>query len=155
MPASFEDGPEVWLGAEVWGTGGNVGFTRDGTHAQQLVVPTASLRRKPATLSFEQAASVGVNFMAAWRGLVDGAGLGAGETVVLIGAGGGVGNAAAQIARQLGARVIGVDRSPPHPSAVILGIADPMIVGATDAARMCTRPRWDAARMWCSMPSVA
>jgi len=129
-----EAGPEAWLGAEVWGTGGDVGFTRDGTHAQQLVVPVASLRRKPSTLSFEQAASVGVNYMAAWRGLVDGAGLGAGETVALIGAGGGVGNAAAQIARRLGARVVGVDRSPPRPDAAILGIADPLIVGATDAA---------------------
>ena len=46
-------------------------------------------------------ASVGVNYMAAWRGL-EAAGLRAGETVLLIGAGGGVGGAAAQIARRLG-----------------------------------------------------
>jgi NADPH:quinone reductase len=129
-----EAGPEVWLGAEVWGTGGDVGFTRDGTHAQQLIVPLASLRCKPSTLSFEQAASVGVNYMAAWRGLVDGAGLGAGETLAIIGAGGGVGNAAAQIAKRIGVRVIGVDRSPPRPDAEISRIADPMIVGVTDAA---------------------
>jgi len=129
-----EAGPEAWLGAEVWGTGGDVGFTRDGTHAQQLVVPGASLRRKPSTLSFEQAASVGVNYMAAWRGLVDGAGLRASETLAIIGAGGGVGNAAAQIARRIGARVIGVDRSAPHPDAAIGRIAESMIVGATDPA---------------------
>ncbi len=41
-------GPAEWIGAEVWGTGGDVGFTRDGTHAELLAVPTASLRRKPA-----------------------------------------------------------------------------------------------------------
>ena len=62
-------GPAEWIGAEVWGTGGDVGFTRDGTHAELLAVPTASLRRKPSTLSFDEAASVGVNSMAAWCGI--------------------------------------------------------------------------------------
>jgi len=47
--------------------------------------------------------------MAAWCGL-EAAGLKAGETVLLVGAGGGVGGAAAQIARRFGARVIGADR---------------------------------------------
>jgi NADPH:quinone reductase len=126
-----EAGPSEWIGAEVWGTGGDTGFTRDGTHAELIAVPVASLRRKPGTLSFDQAASVGVNYMAAWCGL-DVAGLGAGETVVLIGAGGGVGGAAAQIARRLGARVIGVDRQTPRPDAPIHGIAEKLIVGATD-----------------------
>jgi len=71
-------------------------------------VPVASLRRKPDNLSFDRVASVGVNYMAAWCGL-EAAGLSAGETVLLIGAGGGVGGAAAQIACRLGARVIGAD----------------------------------------------
>ena len=52
-----EAGPAEWIGAEVWGTGGDVGFTRDGTHAQMIVVPAASLRRKPGRLSFDEAAS--------------------------------------------------------------------------------------------------
>jgi NADPH2:quinone reductase len=47
-----EAGPSEWIGAEVWGTGCDTGFTRDGTHA----VPVASLCRKPETLSFEEAA---------------------------------------------------------------------------------------------------
>ena len=93
-----EAGPAEWIGAEVWGTGGDAGFTRDGTHAELIAVPVASLRRKPDTLSFDEAASVGVNYMAAWCGL-EAASLKAGETVLLIGAGGGVGGAAAQIAR--------------------------------------------------------
>jgi NADPH:quinone reductase-like Zn-dependent oxidoreductase len=75
-----EAGPAKWIGAEVWGTGGNTGFTRDGTHAELIAVPVASLRRKPDTLSFDQAAAVGVNYMAAWCG-VEAAGLRAGETV--------------------------------------------------------------------------
>jgi NADPH:quinone reductase-like Zn-dependent oxidoreductase len=67
------------------------------------------LRRKPDALSFDQAAAVGVNYIAAWCGFEASAGLKAGETVLLIGAGGGVGGAAAQVARHLGARVIGAD----------------------------------------------
>jgi len=126
-----EAGPAEWIGAAVWGTGGDTGFTRDGTHAEMIAVPVASLRRKPDTLSFDQAASVGVNYMAAWRGLAV-AGLSAGETVLLIGAAGGVGGAAAQIARRIGARVIGADLHAPHPEAPILGIADKLIVGAED-----------------------
>src|SRR5580658_9381183 len=55
-----EAGPAEWIGAEVWGTGGDTGFTRDGTHAEFISVPVASLRRKPESLDFDQAASVGV-----------------------------------------------------------------------------------------------
>jgi NADPH:quinone reductase-like Zn-dependent oxidoreductase len=123
-----EAGPPEWIGAQVWGTGGDTGFSRDGTHAEMIAVPVASLRRKPDNLSFDQAASVGVNYMAAWCGL-EAAGLRAGETVLLIGAGGGVGGAAAQIARRLGARVIGADRHAPHPDAPIRGIAEKLILG--------------------------
>jgi NADPH:quinone reductase len=126
-----EAGPSDWIGAEVWGTGGDVGFTRDGTHAELIAIPMASLRRKPRTLSFDEAAAVGVNYMAAWCG-IEAAGLKAGETVLLIGAGGGVGSAAAQIARRLGARVIGVERSAPRPDAPICAIAETLIVGARD-----------------------
>ena len=64
-----EAGPAEWIGAEVWGTGGDTGFIRDGTHAEMIAVPVASLRRKPDTLSFDEAASVGVNYLAAWRGI--------------------------------------------------------------------------------------
>ncbi|MEA2733471.1 MAG: hypothetical protein QOF70_7946 [Acetobacteraceae bacterium] len=114
-----EAGPASWIGAEVWGTGGDTGFTRDGSHAQYILVPAASLRRKPSVLDFDQAASVGVNFIAAWRGLVDGAALRSGETVLIIAASGGVGNAGVQIARRIGATIIGTDRRPPRPGAAI------------------------------------
>src|ERR1700733_4978827 len=126
-----EAGPPDWVGAAVWGTGGDTGFTRDGTHAEMIAVPIASLRRKPDALSFDQAASVGVNYMAAWCGL-QAAGLKAGETVLLIGAGGGVGGAAAQIAHRLCARVIGANRRAPHPDAPIHRIAEKLILGEED-----------------------
>jgi NADPH:quinone reductase-like Zn-dependent oxidoreductase len=126
-----EAGPAEWIGAKVWGTGGDTGFTRDGTHAELIAVPVASLRRKPDTLSFDQAASVGVNYLAAWLGL-EAAGLRAGETVLLIGAGGGVGGAAAQIAHRLGARVIGTERHAPLAEAPINAIAEKLIIDAAD-----------------------
>ena len=88
-----EAGPDAWIGAEVWGSG-NAGFTTDGSHAQYITVPVASLRRKPEALSFDQAASVGVNYLAAQSGLNAGA-LRAGETHAIIDAGGGVGSAVA------------------------------------------------------------
>ena len=42
-----ERGPVEWIGAKVWGTGGDVGFTRDGTHAEVIAAPVGSLRRMP------------------------------------------------------------------------------------------------------------
>src|SRR5580658_1102423 len=77
-----EAGPAAWIGAEVWGTGGDTGFTRDGTHAELLAVPVASLRRKPKTLSFDQAASVGVNYLTAWCG-IEASALKSGETILV------------------------------------------------------------------------
>ncbi|AXL50786.1 alcohol dehydrogenase [Paraburkholderia caffeinilytica] len=106
------DGPQAWLGAEVWGTGGDIGFTRDGTHAEFIRIPLAALSRKPATLSHTEAAAIGVNFVVAWLGTVEYAHLQARETIAVIGAGGGVGGAVVQIAKARGARAIALDRHP-------------------------------------------
>lgn len=110
-------GPADWIGAEVWGTGGEIGYTIDGSHADLIAVPVASLRRKPRTLSLQQAASVGLTYLAAWLGLIEYAQISAGETLLVVGAGGGVGGAAAQIGKWRGARVIGVDRHALRPDA--------------------------------------
>jgi NADPH:quinone reductase-like Zn-dependent oxidoreductase len=110
------DGPSAWLGAEVWGTGGDIGFTRDGTHAEYMQVPLAALSRKPAALSHAAASAIGVNFMVAWLGTVEYAQLRAGETIAVLGAGGGVGGAVVQIAKAHGARVIAIDRHPLDPA---------------------------------------
>ena len=53
-------GPAEWIGAEVWGTGGEIGYSVDGSHAELIAVQVASLRRKPKRLSLEQAAAIGV-----------------------------------------------------------------------------------------------
>lgn len=139
-----EAGPASWIGAEVWGSGGDTGFTRDGSHAEYILVPVASLRRKPERLGFDEAASVGVNFITAWKGLVDGAALRGGETVLVIAASGGVGNAGVQIARRIGARIIGVDRRAPRPGAVIVEAGVSLIADASDipaAVRQATDGR--------------
>jgi NADPH:quinone reductase-like Zn-dependent oxidoreductase len=46
-------GPPELLGKEVGGTGGELGFTRDGSHAQYVVAPRGAVREKPAVLSTE------------------------------------------------------------------------------------------------------
>ena len=99
----------------MWGTGGDVGFTRDGSHAELMAVPVEALVRKPERLSFDEASAVGVNFVVAWYGAVGTAQLAAGETIAVFGVSGGVGGAVAQIARAFGATVIGSDRRPPSP----------------------------------------
>ena len=105
-------GPPGWEGVAVWGTGGDTGFSRDGSHAELMSVPVEALVRKPERLSFDEAATVGVNFVTAWYGLVETARLTAGETVAVFGVSGGVGGAVAQIAHAFGANVIGVGRHP-------------------------------------------
>jgi NADPH:quinone reductase-like Zn-dependent oxidoreductase len=112
------DGPAEWRGAKVWGTGGDIGFKRDGSHAEYLRLPVAALARMPANLEFEQAAAVGVNYVTALIGL-DYAGLAAGETLVVIGATGGVGGAASVIGAARGARVLGACRGAPPADAPV------------------------------------
>ncbi len=110
-----ENGPDGWVGAEVWGTGGDIGFTQDGTHAERIGIPIDSLVRKPRNLSHEVASAIGVNFIIAWLGTMTYAQLVTGETIAVVGVGGGVGGAVTQLAKAQGARVIGVDRKPPPP----------------------------------------
>ncbi|MDX3078028.1 zinc-binding alcohol dehydrogenase family protein [Streptomyces sp. NPDC088354] len=109
------EGPSDWVGAEVWGTGGDIGFRRDGSHAEFLAVPEAALVRKPERLGFEEASSSGVHFVTGWLGTVVKAQLAPGEAIAVFGVSGGVGGAVAQIAHVMGAHVIGVDRV--HPAA--------------------------------------
>src|SRR5215470_275025 len=107
------DGPREWRGVPVWGTGGDVGFTRDGSHAELLLLPVDALVRKPSRLSFEEASAVGVNFVVAWLGAVETARLEKADMIAIFGVSGGVGGAVAQIAHRIGARTIGVDRRVP------------------------------------------
>ncbi len=107
-------GPQDWLCAEVWGTGGDLGSTRDGSHAELLAVPVSALVCKPERLGFAEASAIGVNFVVGWLGAVETAQLDKGETMAVFGVSGGVGSAVAQIARARGAQVIGIARVAPE-----------------------------------------
>jgi NADPH:quinone reductase len=120
-------GPPEWQGIPVWGTGGDTGFTRDGSHAELMSVPVEALVRKPERLSFDEASTVGVNFVVAWYGAVETAQLAVGETIAVFGVSGGVGGAVAQIAHALGAKVIGVDRRQPGPQTPAAAVIDDFI----------------------------
>ncbi len=104
------EGPSAWIGKEVWGSGGDVGITRNGSHAGWLVLPEAALREKPKKLSFEEAGSVGVPFITAYEGFRRSGMPERGQTVAVMGANGKVGQAAVQLAAQAGANVIAVRR---------------------------------------------
>ncbi len=79
------DGPPEMVGARVWGSGGDLGISRDGTHAESIVIPRAAVAVRPTNLTAEQAAAVGVPYVTAWAAL-DLAGVRAGETVLVAGA---------------------------------------------------------------------
>ena len=106
------DGPAHLRDVQVWGTGGDIGFSRDGSHAEFITIPAEAAAPKPANLSFEEAASVGVNYVTAYEGLVNRAKIKAGETLVVTGARGGVGQAVLRLGQALGAKLISVDRKP-------------------------------------------
>src|SRR5271163_3049590 len=92
-------------GEEVWGSGPNLGIIRDGSHAEYVVVPVETLSLKPKRLSIAQAAAIGVPFITAWASVVSAAQIEAGETILIVGAAGAVGQAAIQIANSKNARV--------------------------------------------------
>ena len=88
-------------GDEVYGTG-------EGSFAEYARADVGRLALKPANLSFEQAAAVPISGVTALQGVRDRAQVQAGEKVLIIGASGGVGTFAVQIAKAFGAEVTGV-----------------------------------------------
>ena len=125
-----EAGPAEWIGAAVWGTGGDTGFTRDGTHAEMIAVPVASLRRNPETLSFDQAASSGLT---TWPpGAVSKRPALRPERPFSCCAGGGVGGAAAQIAQRLAPASSAPTGAHRTRTRRLLALAENLILGAQD-----------------------
>jgi len=104
------NGPSEWIGREVYGSGGDIGITRDGSHARYLVLPEGALRAKPQGISMDEAGAVGVPFVTAYEGFRRSGMPQSGQTVLVLGANGKVGQAAVQLAAQAGARVIAVQR---------------------------------------------
>jgi len=103
-------GPANLMGLKVWGSGGDIGITRNGSHAAYLVLPLAAVKPCPQGLRMEEAGAVGVPFVTACEGFARAGGVRAGQTVVVLGANGKVGQAAVQIAARAGAKVIAVQR---------------------------------------------
>jgi NADPH2:quinone reductase len=128
-------GPDELLGRSVFGSGGNLGFGRDGSHAEYVAVPVTAVIPLPKNLSFEQAAGIGVAYITAWAALVNAAQIQAGETALILGTTGAVGSAATRIARKLGARVIGTARKVADiPPASALPVDDWIDLEAVDLA---------------------
>jgi NADPH:quinone reductase-like Zn-dependent oxidoreductase len=90
---------------------GIVGMARPGTYAQFVAVPAASLRPKPAHLSFAQASALPLAHLTAWRMLVVRAELTPGETALIHGIGGGVALAGLQLAKMMSAVAIATSAS--------------------------------------------
>lgn len=110
-----------WKGQSVFGTGGSLGFSKDGTHAEFVAVPESALVERPNNISFAAATAMGLSYLTAWQALVVAGQLKAQQTVLITGATGSVGGAAVRIAKALKANVIGTRTSNPAPD-----IADPI-----------------------------
>jgi len=80
------EGPQALIGQEVWGTGRELGFFADGSHAQFVKLPANGVAKKPTHLSFAQAASLGVPYTTAWDAL-ERSGVTAETRLLVIGAG--------------------------------------------------------------------
>jgi NADPH:quinone reductase len=107
------EGPDELIGTRVWGAGGReLGFTRDGSHAQVLAVPSDAAVPLPGLLSFDDAAASASAYFTAHEAIARAGVIGEGCAVLVTGAVGAVGTAAFSLARQQGARVIGAVRGP-------------------------------------------
>jgi putative PIG3 family NAD(P)H quinone oxidoreductase len=120
-PGSPRDIPGIEIAGEVdavgegvteWNAGDRVfGIVGGGGYAEYIAVPARTLAAIPEGMSFVDAGAVPEAFLTAWDGMIDQGRLAAGETVLIHAAGSGVGTAAVQIARAVGARSIGTART--------------------------------------------
>jgi len=96
-------------------------WARDGSLAEYTAVEARNLAPLPAGIDHTVAAALVISGLTAWQGLFDHARLQTGQTVLIHGAAGGVGSIAVQLARELGARVIGTGRARDRDAALGLG----------------------------------
>jgi NADPH:quinone reductase-like Zn-dependent oxidoreductase len=96
--------------------------TRFGGYTDVVCAPQAQVFARPSDMSAEQGAAIPVNYLTAWQLVVAMGGLKAGETVLIHSAGGGVGIAATQIAKHIGAKVIGTASAGKHAELSALGV---------------------------------
>lgn len=114
VPGRDVAGTVVEIGAAVtrFAVGDEVYGVAPGSFAEYVAAPESRLARKPASITFTQAAVVPVSAATALRALVDVGRVQAGQSVLVVGASGGVGSYAVQIAKALGAQVTGVCSAP-------------------------------------------
>lgn len=105
-----------WIGRDVFAS------THFGGYADEVCVPQAQVFLRPPNMSAREGASIPVNYLTAWQLVVVMGGLKAGETVLVHSAGGGVGIAATQIAKHIGAKVIGTASASKHEELRALGV---------------------------------
>lgn len=121
-------GPGVdpqWIGRDVFAA------TRFGGYSDVVCVSEIQAFLRPADMSAQEGAALPVNYLTAWQLVVAMGGLKAGETMLVHSAGGGVGVAATQIAKHIGARVIGAASAWKHAELEKLG-ADHLIDARRD-----------------------
>ncbi|MFE2045985.1 NADP-dependent oxidoreductase [Streptomyces sp. NPDC059477] len=97
-------------------------WTRDGSLAEYTAVEARNLAPLPADIDHVTAAALPISGLTAWQALFDHAHLATGQTVLIHGAGGGVGSLAAQLAREAGAQVIGTGRAADRDTVRALGV---------------------------------
>ncbi|RDC63618.1 NADP-dependent oxidoreductase [Adhaeribacter pallidiroseus] len=85
-----------------------------GTFAEYIVIPESYLAHKPETVSFEEAAGIPLVGLTAYQSMYEAGNLQADQTVLILGASGGVGSLGIQLAKAKGARVIGVASAKNH-----------------------------------------
>ncbi|MDB5006822.1 MAG: Quinone oxidoreductase [Mucilaginibacter sp.] len=105
------DGPSELIGKEIWGTGGELGIRRNGSHAPYLIIPAKAFSEKPLHISMQEAAGVGVPFITAYEGLRRAGLPKPNDWLLIFGGNGKVGQATTQIATSFGAKVIIVEQS--------------------------------------------
>ncbi|MEM6999854.1 MAG: NADPH:quinone oxidoreductase family protein [Pseudomonadota bacterium] len=98
---------EVGAGVSDWQVGDAVfGGVGHGAFREQLVAPSKALKPKPESMTFAQAAGIGTTYGTSYYALKQRANLQPGETLLVLGAAGGVGLAAVELGKAMGARVI-------------------------------------------------
>ena len=114
---SVGDGVESdWVGRDV------LAMTRFGGYADAVCVPEAQVSTRPPGMSAEEGAALPVNYLTAWQLLFAMGSLHTGETMLVHSAGGGVGIAAIQLAKHVGARVFGTASAGKHDRLKALGV---------------------------------
>ena len=116
VDAAGADVAGSWVGRDVFT------LTQFGGYSDTICVPATQVFERPAGMSAAEAAAIPVNYFTAWQLLVVMGALKPNETVLVHSVGGGVGIAATQIAKHLGARVIGTASAAKHAEMRALGV---------------------------------